>query len=287
MSINIVGRGQVVDVGVTSFKDPAKSAGIQIYSSSLYQTYHVSRDKVKQICERLYNHVVDDLNGRNLGDSRFRIITFREGVNLVRDHRYDNQERTYIVITRDTLRDTRATILVRFLTYSDNLYVGVDTYVLGKFNIFAFIRKVLLTVLLPWFAITPLSFVPGLNVLLWLIYLCILFLAWWGLIQRIRQVGDLGTALRLEFSKVLDLGYFNLDDVTMFTKSNLYTIVTSIKDVFKIEKLPIESLDAFIRNINNINISAGGNINMSDSAIGVSNNVVSPNNATISNNNPN
>jgi hypothetical protein len=284
MSIRIAELGSIVDVGVSSFKDPARSAGLYISSFRLYQTYHVERDKLPQICDKLYTYIIDELSRRNLGDSRFRIITFKEGlpgINFVRNDKYDNQERRYIVITRDTIRSTRATILVRFLRYSDNLYVGVDTYVLGELNIFAFIKKILLTVFLPFFAIAPLSIIPGLNILLWLIYFCILFLAWWGLVQKVREAGDLSTALRLEFTRVLDLGSFNLDDVMMFIKSNLYTVVTSIKDVFELEGLPIESLDAFVRNINNININTGGgDLNMSGSSIGVGNNIVSPNETT-------
>jgi hypothetical protein len=251
----IVEQGKVVHVGVSSFKDPANSSGLYISSFSLYQTYRVGRNQVKHICEGLYQHLIEQISKRNLGDARFRVVTYREDSTGFSQNEYDNQERTYILITRDTLRSTRATILVRFLTYGDNLYVGVDTYVLGKLNLVSFILKIFLTVIIPWFAIAPLSFFPGINILLWLLYLCLIAFTWRGLIQRVLQVGDLGTALRLEFNKALDLGSFNLDDVVMFVKSTLHTTVTSIRDTFEKEGLPVESLDAFVQSINVNNIS--------------------------------
>ena len=284
MTEKIVAQGKTVDIGTSSFKDPANSAGLYIASFSLYQIYRVNRSKVRQACESLYQHLVEQVNKQSLGDARFRVITYREaptGFNQVSNKEYDNQERTYILVTRDTLRSTRATILVRFLTYGENLYVGVDTYILGKLNLCAFIRKILLTIIIPFFAIGPLSiifvsFIPGLSQFLLLVYLCIVALAWGGLIQRVIQVGDIQTALRLEFNKALDLGSFNRDDVVMFIKSTLYTTLTSIRDVFEQEGLPIESLDAFIQTINTSNFitnvdSGGGAITMSNSSIGVSN----------------
>lgn len=258
MSGRIIEQGKIVDVGVGSFKDPANSAGLYIASSSLYQTYRVDRNRVKPICETLYQHLIEQVGTQNLGDARFRIVTYREdsmGFSQVNTKEYDNQERTYILITRDTLRSTRATILVRFLTYGGNIYVGVDTYILGQLNLCAFARKLVLTVIIPWFAIAPLSFIPGINQLLFFVYLCLIAFSWGGLIQRVLQVGDIKTALRLEFNKSLDLGSFNLDDVVMFIKSTLHTTVTSIRDVFEQEGLPIETLDAFVQNINVSNVN--------------------------------
>ncbi|MEH2147491.1 hypothetical protein [Nostoc sp.] len=265
MTGRIVEQGKIVDVGVSSFKDPANLAGLYIDSSSLYQTYRVDRNKVKQVCERLYQHLVEQVNKQNLGDAKFHIVTYREdstGFSQVSTREYDNQERTYILITRDTLRSTRATVLVRFLTYGENLYLGIGTYILGKLNLCAFIRKIVLTVIIPWFAIAPLSFIPGINQLLFIVYLCIIAFSWAGLIQRILEVGDIKTALRLEFNKALDLGSFNLDDVGMFIKSTLHITVTSIQDVFEQEGLPVETLDAFVQNINvsNVNQSFTGTV---------------------------
>lgn len=279
MTRGIVEQGKVVNVGVNSFKDPANSSGLYISAFSLYQTYRVDRSRVKQICESLYEHLIEQISRRNLGDARFRVVTYREDsmeFSQISANEYDNEERTYVLITRNTLRSTRATILVRFLTYGDNLYVGVDTYVLGKLNLFAFILKIFLTIVIPWLAIAPLSFFPGLNVLLWLLYLCLIAFSWRGLIQRIQQVGDLRTSLRLEFNKSLDLGSFNLDDVVMFVKSTLHATVTSIRETFEREGLPVESLYAFVQsiNVNNINqnftgsvggVTATGSVNLNTS----------------------
>jgi E3 ubiquitin-protein ligase DOA10 len=130
-----------------------------------------------------------------------------------------------------------------------------------------------LTVVVPGLVIILLSFIPGLNVLLWFVYVCIIGLVWWRLIEKIIEGCHVKTALRLEFNKSLDLGSFNLDDVLIFIKSNLYTMVTLVEDVFKEAGLPVDSLDAYRRSINNININtAGGAISMTGgSTIGVGN----------------
>ncbi|MEH2049724.1 hypothetical protein, partial [Nostoc sp.] len=133
------------------------------------------------------------------------------------------------------------------IVYTPNLYYSPYSPTLFCFKD----RSIVLTVIIPWFAIAPLSFIPGINQLLFLLYLCLIAFAWAGLIQRILEVGDIKTALRLEFNKALDLGSFNLDDVAMFIKSTLHTTVTSIRDVLKQEGLPVETLDAFVQNINN------------------------------------
>lgn len=262
MAGSIVEQGKIVDVGTSSFKDPANSAGLYIPSFSLYHTYRVDRNKVKQICDKLYQHLVEQVSKQNLGDAKSHIVTYREdatGFSQASVKEFDNRERTYILITRNTLRSTRATILIRFLTYGDNLYVGVDAYILGDLNLCAFMRKIILTIIIPFFVIGPLSlillFIPGIGQLLLFLYLCFMALSWGGLIQRIVQVGDFKTALRLEFNKVLDLGSFNLDDVVMFMKSTLYTTVTSIRDTLKQEGLSVETLDAFAQQINVSNVN--------------------------------
>ena len=275
MTEKIVDRAQIINVGVGSFKDPAYLSGLYIASLSIYQTYRVDRDKVQDIQEKLYQHLLNKLEKQKLGDAQFRIFNYREEpmiLSQVNSDEYDNADRTYFLITRDTLRSTRATILVRFLTYGENLYVGVDTFMLGKLSIFALITKVVLTVIIPFLVAAPLSFIPGINLLFWLLYLCLNAFTWRRLIQRILQLGDIGMACRLEFNKINDVGSFNFDDIIMFVKSSLFMTVTSIRDVFEQEGLPIESLNAFIQSINNINVNtSGGNINMTNSTIGVAN----------------
>lgn len=80
----------------------------------------------------------------------------------------NDKERLYILIKRKTIRKTEITTLCRFYKSNNRIYIGLDSYALGKLNWFMFI---------------------GLN-LLWLIILIPTLFALLGLI-----IADLGTLL--------------------------------------------------------------------------------------------
>lgn len=257
---------------------PTDGAGIELPSFSLYQTYYVDRSKLQQVCQKLYDRVFTEVKKGSLGNAKARLLTYSK----------NNDKRTYIVVTRDTIYQTRTTIFIRFLSYGDNLYIGLDTYVIGKLNWVALILTILwkflvfIIILIANKGVEPYVF----NYLNWsefiikniwdlFIYIIIfagVFFPGIKLIKRIIYERNIGLALRQEFPGIIGLGPFDTDDIMMFAKSTLHTAVISVRHVFKEEGLPVESLDLFAENINNITISTGGGLlNMAGSIIGIKN----------------
>jgi hypothetical protein len=272
-------KRRLVNVGgFFNLNQPSDGAGIELSSFCLYQTYRIERSEVERICKKLSETVFAEIDKGRLADARVRLTGYRENIR--------NEERTYIVITRDTICKTRATIYMRFLSYGDNLYVGIDTYVLGKLNWIALVFRILLFSILGFpglggvLGAFSLLFVFGnffaavATITIPILQLTLLtYLFWQKFIRRCRIERKIGLALRQEFPGVLGNGPFDLDDVLMFVKSTLHTAIDSVRDVFKEEGLPLESLDAFAQSINNsINISTGGGaLSMVGSMIGMGN----------------
>ena len=76
---------------------------------------------------------------------------------------------------------------------------------------------------------------------------------WLDVIRGFSQHKNIGLALRQAFSRIPNDATFNLDDMFMFFKSVLPTIIYSVRDVFKDHDIPIKTLDDFIAQVNNIN----------------------------------
>jgi hypothetical protein len=245
-------KQRVVNVGgFFNLNQPSDGSGIELSYYCLYQTYRIERAQVERICNKLYEAVFTEIDKGRLADARVRLTGYRENIR--------NEQRTYIVVTRETICKTRTTIYMRFLSYGDNLYVGIDTYVLGKVNWGALLFRIIFSSL---FVVIP-------------ILLPLLFFLWQKLVRRIRIEENIILALRQEFPGSLRNGPFDLDDVLMFVKSTLHTAVDSVRQVFEEEGIPLESLDEFARNINNnINISTqGGTLSMVGSMIGMGNKI--------------
>lgn len=255
--------------------DPTDFAGLYLPGYSLYQTYAIDALKAENLSEKLYDYVSGKVQARSLGDAKAQLVIYQDEI-----HRKD--QRKFIVVTRDTLRETRATVFIRFLRYGDNVYLGIDTYILGGLNKFVFNLIFFLTVILPLFCF-PIAYEYFKNEGIVETFLfgffsifSIVFLACWGnTIQYFLKCGSISLALRQAFPGGLNAGSFNTDDIIMFVKSTLHMATMAIRDVFEQEDLPIDSLDAFVQNINNINniSTSGGGLYMYNSAVGSNNKI--------------
>ncbi len=246
--------------------DPTDGAGTELPAFRLYQTYQVGKDKANRISQKLYERVFQQVNAGSLASAKPRFVKYVD--NFSNNIKAYGEERKYIVITLDTFRNTRATIFMRFLSYGDYLYLGVDAYVLGKVKWRLVIRKFLISAILFILlglikSITYNQYIrdhdnlPDFTGVFWWFYIIFILFFWWELIKRISQnlkiqinQGSLMFALRQAFQGSLNLGSFNVDDVMAFLKSTLHTGVMAVRDVLKEEGLPVETLDAFIQNIN-------------------------------------
>lgn len=269
--------------------DPSDGAGIELPGFKLYHSYRVGKDRVNSLCNKLYEHVFSQITAGSLGEARARLIKYvdsdGEQTRIEGDYRY---ERTYIVISRDTPRSTRATAFIRFHSFGDHLYLGLDSYALGGVRWSTVIKRIFVTIVLyilcnrlvntvrsaTAFGAFGSSGQSDPSFFLWLIFFAFLTYFWWELIRRLLQnEGKPIFSLRQAFVKPADSGTFNSDDVVMFLKPTLHTAVLAVREVLADENLPVETLDDFAKNINNINNisieTGGGLLQMFGSAIGI------------------
>ena len=257
----------------SDISDPADGAGTELPAFRLYQTYHVGKDKAHRICQKLYERVFQQVNNGSLGSAKPRLIKYIERF-FVPISNYDEvyehtESRKYIVITLDTSQDIRTTIFMRFLNYGDYLYLGVDAYLLGKVRWRVVIKKIFISAitLISFLLIKSLTYnqyilkqngdLLDFTGVFWWFYIIFIIFFWWELVRRISQNFkiqqknfSLMFALRQAFQGSLNLNSFNVDDVMAFLKSTLQTGVMAVRDVLNEEGLPVDTLDAFIQNIN-------------------------------------
>jgi hypothetical protein len=256
----------VVPVGkFLQLTDPSDGAGTELSGFRLCQTYPVDRDRVDDLCQMLYQRVLEQLRTGSLGHINIRLMKYVQDLSNP-NGRINSDERSFIVVTRETIRHTRATAFIRFHRYDEHLYVGIDAYVLGGVRWGAFIQKCLITL----FVFSLFTFFPVLVQLLnssriysgfgaafdpsgfsGLLFLVFLLLFWWETIRRmIQNKGNVLFSLRQAFRNSSDFGTFNSDDILMFLKPTLQTAVLAIREVFQEEGLPVKSLDDFAQTIN-------------------------------------
>jgi hypothetical protein len=251
---------KTISLGNKWFKigSPEDGVGIEIPSFRLYQTYRLDRDRLAGICESLYDKVYQAVNEGSLGNARTRVVFYRKDTLELDDRR------KYILVTRDTAHGIRTTIFIRFLSFGDNLYVGLDVYVLGGLNWLKFLLKLAFSlILIPWILLG--------------IPLIVIIVIWWKLFWRVQYEGKFWLALRQEFPGKVESDSFDSDDTLMFSKTTLHMAIRVIRDVFQEEEIPLDSLDYYassINNVSNISISTGGGaFEMIGSALGNANSV--------------
>jgi|GEM_PF-3806503 len=252
--------------------DPAESIGIILPGFSLYHLYSdIDHQKLSKVSQEVYDRILHKLQTTAPQYVSSTIVNYAD-----RKHRALEGARNYIIVTRETPRKTRATILARCLTHGNNLYVGVESYVLGSLDKWGILRRVLFSFIPLLLLLCPLAFAipsiiqsvlagpfgepgPGIGSALGPVICCavplfgfIIFL-WLDVIRGVSQHKNLPLAFRESFNHLPVGESFNLDDIFMFLKSVLPTVIYSIREVFKENGIDVRTLDEFITNINNIN----------------------------------
>ncbi len=255
-----IGRPSVINLGSSWFKisTPEDGVGLKIGAFNLKHTYRVDHkeNNIDEICQKLYVRVYQAVSEGLLGNAKVRPVVYVKDALKTRDHR------RYILITRDTVYGNRTTIFVRFLEFGGYLYVGLDVYTLGNVSWLKVLKKLAITIAL--FLLTPFTL---------FLSLIAIPIIWWKLFWRMSYEKNVMLAIRQEFPGAIGGGPFDSDDVFMFSKSTVSLILPTVRKVFEEESLPLESLDAFIQQINNVTQinTEGGAISMIDSAIGTNN----------------
>lgn len=268
-------------------QDPTEGIGEILIPFSFSNIYDdVEKDaKLSEICTELYEKVLAKLKSGDLGkDIEFKLVGYKDAKQGERE-----DARRYVVITRETNRKTRITILARFLPYGNKLYVGVDSFVLGgidwqrvllvlaitvaPFLCYAFsvlpaiVQSIIQSLVesISAFGIgntqdVPSSFLPTMLMVIQITCCCVLpwlFVAlvflWRDTIKNLRQEGNPILALRQSFNKILNTRSFNIDDILMTVKSVLPLILSSVREVFEKHDISVKSLDEFVATIQTIN----------------------------------
>lgn len=278
-------------------QDPTEGIGELLISFSFSNIYDdVEKDtKLPEICAELYEKVLAKLKSGDLGkDIEFKLLDYKDAKQGKKE-----DPRRYVVITRETNRKTRITILARFLPYGNKLYVSVDSFVLGGINWQRVLWILAITIapflcyifsVLPAIAQSiiqsvvesinayglgntqdvPSSFLPTMAVIIQITCCCVLpwlFFAfvflWRDTIKNLRHEGNPILALRQSFNKIFNTRSFNVDDILMTVKSVLPLILGSIREVFEKHDVSVKTLDEFaarLQTINNIqNVYGTGN----------------------------
>lgn len=263
---------QLFNRSIFDRSDPAEAIGINLPGFSLYHMYRdIDQQKLSKVSHEVYDRILQKLQATAPKYISFTVINYA-------DHKYRALEgtRDYIIVTRETPRKTRATILARCLTHGDSLYVGVESYVLGSLDKWGLLRRVLFSFIPLLLLLCPLALAipaiiqslfagpfgdpgPGIGSALGPIICCsiplfsFIVLLWLDVIRGFSQHKDLLLALRESFNRLPVGESFNIDDIFMFYKSILPTVIYSVIEVFEENDIDVRTLDEFIANVNNIN----------------------------------
>ena len=216
----------------------------------------VERTRVAGICERLYQHVDHKINDGMLGSAQSKIVTY-----TIEELR-GKEARQYIQVAHNTESETRTTIFIRFLGSGDNLFLGIDVCILGELDKKAYGAMQSSTVLC--ILLSPITL--GISLIL-------AYSMWDKVRMRAEYEGDVALARRQGFPGPIKFDAFDEDDITIFIKTTLHAASESILEIFEAEKLPVESLDAFIKQVDSgsttiINNNGSGSIDMRGAAVG-------------------
>ncbi|MCI5140286.1 MAG: hypothetical protein D3909_00785 [Candidatus Electrothrix sp. ATG1] len=238
-------------------KDPSERIGQYLSCFSLYQVYNDVKD-LKKIKENIYDELLKNINNNTPDYIKTSLVEFADLQN-----KHVEGERKYIVIERETPRKTQAKILIRFLELNDKLYLGIDSYILGKFSLWEFIKRLLLTyfvlavvnvINIPFFFIAAFIGKMALfNLYLSGFSLFIGVFMWIDVIRGFLHHKRCGLAFRQCFNKIPDAESFNTDDIFMFFKGILPIVVSTIKTTFKENDIEYNTLDDFLVSVTNTN----------------------------------
>jgi len=164
--------------------DPPQYLGVKLNNFSTSQLFYIKdtnqdnkkenslKQELTEIRDKIYLSIIDNINDlKNPKDIEEGIKTndyFNVYDDFVLKTRFRrDRQRLVVRITRITPRETRISTLCRFYTSGNNLYLVVDSYLLGQLNILSLvINTILLISILPLFFSGVLYFLGSLVFLL-------------------------------------------------------------------------------------------------------------------------
>jgi len=237
--------------------DPAEFLGFGLSNFDISISYPVPteiRERLGSIQQEFYTEISRKIQEEKLGNTKCKVLDYQDSKVV-----YENPRR-YLKIEYSTARKTQVTSLVRCLISGDNLYIGLDSYVLGGLKISSLVIQSVISFLALFLSLRLLPLFP-----LVAIYL---FFNWIDVYRATRQKPGLLYGLRCKFNKSLDLGSFNVDDTLMFLKSASPIVTSTIEEVFKRNGIPSTKITELLKGIDakvsgqSVSLNAGGNISL-------------------------
>lgn len=244
-------RTQIFNRGLLDRKDPLEAQGTELQQFSLSISYPVDGARLSPVIGDLFQRVTSSISGGKIPDTKVEFVDFK-------DVRVDEPARRYLVIDRDTPRETRTAVYATFQAFGENLYVSIDAFILPPLSVLRIVITALILLLLVPNVLAGFAFVGFTKTGLFLVAAS---LTWYfsNMIKSLRHGEHFGVALRKQFHKSLRLGTFNRDDVLKFYKSTLPLVFGCIHDVFEKYDIPVDVVDQAIQQIQFVtNISTGG-----------------------------
>jgi hypothetical protein len=236
-----------------------------------------SQDKIQSIYNDLYYCTIKTVNSW-IKDQQPRIheTTILKYI-AYQDQKYQltDRERHYILVRRITVRQTEIVSLCRFHKSNDSLYIGVDSFALGKLQWISLILHNLILLFLFQGSMSIIGFIASINgslgflSLIIFLFIPLIYAYWiWGdVVKGIRQGDNFLRALRQRFPKRISDNSFDIDDTLIFLKQILPLIINATKQAFEKNGLQIKELEDYLdeisKNIQQQSFSintGGGNI---------------------------
>lgn len=252
-------------------KDPVEGLGGHVQAFSVSRVFQMTdNDQVLKVSSDIYEEVVADLQRGSLADTKCSVVAHEDA-----QLQGTEEPRKYITLSRETARGTRITLLMRFIPHGRFMYMGVDSYVLGAFDWWAFTWRFLALMALLFYIFSPIFYsssptpypsdlIPAsiktlLNILsvvsstlLALIFFRTIGARWIAVARNLRAEGNLVLALRQTFYVPIDQLSFNSDDIMMTLKSSLTTALRSTITVGEQHGIKFPELTGVIELIGNV-----------------------------------
>ncbi len=260
-------------------QDPTDSIGTLVYPFSYMAVYTIDDpNRMEKIRVDIYKKIEERFKAANLPDVTMRQVTYSDALIPA------EAGRKYIIMHRETPRETRLNVIARVLPYGDTIFFRVDSFVLGQLNTNAVLQRLAITLVcsgIIFLGLFPSFFSQFFGVLMgfgspyrgmtgygspsgemggliccfpvYAFLALVILMQWIDVIRNYSHEKDLSLAMRQAMNRDISDQSFNTDDVLMSIKSTVQLVIYAIRDTLQENGIAVKSLDDFIAQFNTIN----------------------------------
>jgi hypothetical protein len=240
---------KIFNRGFFDRKDPLENAGTYLNNFSVTYSCPVEQKHHWKVLTELYNSVQDKVVKGNIPGATRELVDYKDAKTS-----HNEPPRHYIIVSLNTVRGFKMSVYANFLTYGDNLFISINSVVLGPLDKVAFLINLFFNTI---FSITVVGLAYYLDI-----------------IRGMSQGEPLSLIFRKKHPKAHNLGLFNTDDILMFYKSVVPMIMRSVQEVFENNNIPVDVLEKHIQNINYVTNVNDSSTNISGGISGIISGVI-------------